>query len=439
MESMIEKLSEEWAANSTDSLSLSLVTDSGKELDFSPVFTYPIFGESETIYGYKDLAMNLKFDSLSLLPYLSVSWSAKLPAALEEPQIVLKEYLSSSTLSDIDLWNTSRSESSFRIPGTKVDSFTDTDGNEFTVYKSTFADELTRELHSRMQIFILLFIEAGSYIDMTDDHWELYMLYHTNNPNLEDNEKKNFKPSFAGFCTVYNYFWYKDAASYDKNNGTSPYTPNIRKRISQFFILPFHQNKRVGSQFFNALFDTFFKDPLIYEISVEDPSEAFDDLRDRCDLTRLAKNGTALSIVNQFLKSKNDIPPEVIKDTGLDEISLEWIANKRFENKMTVRQFDRCVEMILLHYLDEKKSGDQLSLRRFRLLVKRRLYLRNKDTLDDMSPQDRKSKLQETFQAMKDDYKRISGRVKFPEAEKRKINSQTSATSDEQSSKKQKV
>lgn len=420
---MIEKLSEEWALSSNEALKLSLVDEAGTELAFSPAFTYPIYGDSEVVYGYKDLAINLQFDAHSLLPHLAVTWSAKLPAdGIPDPKEIILKYLPESTvLKDQAEWEKKRKEAAeLKIPGEAVATFTDATGAGFTVYKSKFSDPAAKELHDRIQILILLFIEAGSYIDSSDDHWELYTLYKTS-PSSDKEEKsdKPFRPVFAGFSTIYNYFWYADAESYDKPNGTDPYTPYIRKRVSQFVVLPTYQGKQVGGKFYSALFDTFYKDAHIKEISVEDPSEAFDDLRDRCDLTRLVANSTAASIYATFSAEKT-VARDVISETGaVDAFTLAWIHNKRCENKMSVRQFDRCIEMILLYYLENVESVPATAVKRFRLLVKRRLYLRNRDALDDMPPEEKKSKLQETFEALKDDYWRIIGKVTFP-IEKRK-------------------
>lgn len=44
---------------------------------FSPSFVYPIFGEEERIYGYRDLIIKLWFTSGSLRNYLSIEYEGK--------------------------------------------------------------------------------------------------------------------------------------------------------------------------------------------------------------------------------------------------------------------------------------------------------------------------------------------------------------------------
>jgi histone acetyltransferase 1 len=67
---------------------------------------------------------------------------------------------------------------SFNPPGEKIDSYT-VNSNTYTVYKSSLRDQNTIALVDRLQIFILLFIEGGSFIDTSDDRWQIFTLYRT--------------------------------------------------------------------------------------------------------------------------------------------------------------------------------------------------------------------------------------------------------------------
>lgn len=82
-------------------------------------------------------------------------------------------------------------------------------------------------------------------------------------------------------------------------------------------------------------------------MGVEDPSEAFDILRDINDLRWLNEM--------KLLENK----------TALD-IDRQWIEQERKKLKVARRQFLRLIEMLLLHKLDPK---NQEQLKRFRLLV----------------------------------------------------------------------
>lgn len=67
------------------------------------------------------------------------------------------------------------SNPSFKPPGEAVDSYT-VNSKLYTVYKSSLQDEETVRLVNRLQLFVLLFIEGGSYIDINDDRWQIYVL-----------------------------------------------------------------------------------------------------------------------------------------------------------------------------------------------------------------------------------------------------------------------
>ena len=64
----------------------------------------------------------------------------------------------------------------FKPPGEKIDEYS-ANGNSYVVYKSSLADPETVALVDRLQLLILLYIEGGSYIDTSDDRWQIYILF----------------------------------------------------------------------------------------------------------------------------------------------------------------------------------------------------------------------------------------------------------------------
>lgn len=65
----------------------------------------------------------------------------------------------------------------FKPLGEKISEYTrETDGvpHHFEIYKTSFSSAKFREYHSRMQLFVLLFIEGSSFIEDDDDKWEIY-------------------------------------------------------------------------------------------------------------------------------------------------------------------------------------------------------------------------------------------------------------------------
>jgi hypothetical protein len=89
---------QDWAIDSNEAVELTLFTSpASNQLTFHPDYTYPIFGDAETIYGYKGLSITLSFAGWDMKGYLNVSWRQKINPALgidaEDVKETLKEYL----------------------------------------------------------------------------------------------------------------------------------------------------------------------------------------------------------------------------------------------------------------------------------------------------------------------------------------------------------
>ncbi|QPG75468.1 hypothetical protein FOA43_002823 [Brettanomyces nanus] len=361
---------------------------------FKPKFTYPIFGEAEQIFGYKDLRIDLAFDCKSLKPFLNYKFSDKLSSEAKDINKEILPFLpdkgKDAVLKNELEWLAAIDKEDFQIPGECVSEYClpiDTK-NVYRIYKfRPFNDINGLWLHRRMQIFVLLFIEAGSYIDETDPVWEVYCIYKC--------PKDGSKETFVGFTTTYGYWKYPGHKLYDASD--DKIQRRYRKKISQFIVLPPFQGKHHGQNLYKAVVDEWLRDPSVEEITVEDPSEEFDDLRDRCDMERLL-------FERSFMKDLKKLP-----------ISNEWMGEKRKQEKMVPRQFDRCVEMGLVYLKQQKQQKQQIenfSEKEIRLFVKKRLFQKNRDALAELEKADMRDKLQTAYQRIRDDYVRILSRVR---------------------------
>ncbi len=87
--------------NANEALEISLVQPAPTGLrsvaSFNPKLTYSIFGNEETIFGYQNLRINLRYHASDMRPNLTVSSSKKLKAVGDnEPTdipAVLKDFL----------------------------------------------------------------------------------------------------------------------------------------------------------------------------------------------------------------------------------------------------------------------------------------------------------------------------------------------------------
>ncbi|GEQ69659.1 hypothetical protein JCM33374_g3332 [Metschnikowia sp. JCM 33374] len=389
-----------WTASSNEAISIYITDTAGSAQSFSPVFTYPIFGEAETIFGYQDLQIFLCFDAVTFLPFLNVKWSQKLDEVDVDPKEKLLEYLPESTVFKDELkWRDSidAEQKDYQIPGEIVGEPWNKNGETYAIYKLDMSSDRGIELHKRLQILVLLFIEAGTYIEHDDPKWDIYVMYKVTNEKL---------PEIVGFATAYNYWSYPGAAKFDAGE------VQIRKKLSQFIVLPIFQGQLLGADMYAKLYNTWASEDGVLEVVVEDPNESFDDLRDRVDFTRLVETG----------------------QIDLDSFSIQTTQQKGFfesfkaSQKLEKRQSQRLLEMVLLYQLKHGFAKD--SKKEIRLYIKKRLFEKNQEALNGMDEPTRLDKLQTAYLALEDDYYRI--------LEPLKISAKRKATAAEANKKRQK-
>ncbi|KAJ2917657.1 hypothetical protein MD484_g2817, partial [Candolleomyces efflorescens] len=429
----------DWTASSNDALTLSMVrAKEDKETlaegesyqNFHPAFTYPIYGEDETIYGYKDLAIDLRYASGSLAQYLSVSHAEKLAASTtDDPQSTLSEYIPEDYYTDEAkfLQRVEEDATSFRPSGQLIHSYTrlspsakgkkgkgnantqileagSVDVVEYEVYHANWDTPGFREYHRRMQLFILLFIEGGSYIQEEESTWEFVILF--------EKRKRRTPPHlatyhFVGYSSLYPFYCFPE---------------KTRLRLSQFVILPPYQRGGHGSELYRSIYQYVLSQPNIAELTVEDPAEAFEDLRDKNDLTMLLNHeqfmqeafgepvsygGGRVGGVGKAGRSGRGAQEKAhagAKGKIVPPSDKTWIEKWRKDLKIAGRQFQRLVEMLILFKMD---ISDVRTMRAYRLQVKERLYRFNFEVLAQMEKDERHEKLEETFQSVKEDYHRI--------------------------------
>ncbi|KAF8870694.1 histone acetyltransferase type B catalytic subunit [Gymnopilus junonius] len=421
----------DWTEDANEALTLSLVRSSkDKEMladdetyeEFHPSFTYPIYGEDEKIYGYRDLLIDLRLASGSLTQYLSVSYEEKLPSTstVDDVEGTLAKFIPLGYYTDEEAFfkRVEEDADSFRPPGQLIYSYTrqspkssskgkrKRDGEqaldpqsedviEFEVYHATWDTPGFREYHQKMQLFILLYIEGGSYINEDEDPWEFVLLYEKRKRN---DPSHTVTYHFVGYSSLYPFYYYPE---------------RVRLRLSQFVILAPYQRHGHGSELYKAIYQYILKNPNIAELTVEDPAEAFEDLRDKNDLQMLLSN-------EQFMQEAFGV--QTAGSTGRrrksgrgGDLSLGkgklsppadkvWVEKWRKDLKIAGRQFQRLVEMLILLHLN---PSDSAALRAYRLQVKERLYRFNFEILAQLEKEERYEKLEETFQSVREDYHRI--------------------------------
>ena len=311
-------------------------------------------------------------------------------------------------------------------------------GQTYEIWKGSLSDLAVQQLVKRIQILVPFFIEGGTFIELKDsesslERWTVFFLYQKKSVE----HAPEFSPYiFMGYSTVYRYFYFQphpaSPSAAEKQliqyEATSDFELPVaefsfsdlpcRSRISQFVILPPFQGGGNGSRFYNAMFDFYFQQSQTVEITVEDPNEAFDDLRDINDLMRLRKipEFAALRIdTSVIVRAKGHVPNDIVKADILDSL--------RQKMKIAPRQFARVVEMQLLSLIpstvrqslllerpksklpDLKERQHEYHL--WQIFVKNRLYKHNRDTLIQLDRAERIDKLDEALGSVEADYGRL--------------------------------
>ncbi|KOS17852.1 Histone acetyltransferase type B catalytic subunit [Escovopsis weberi] len=433
-----------WFSDSNEALFLTMrAAAKGGPRDlatFHPRFTYSIFGEEERIFGHRDLRVQLRFRANDMRPHLQVSSSSTFPDDPSEVTNVEEVLQAGNYLPQVAYVKRKEFEEAiqatgddWRPPGTLHCGFQMADG-DYEIWQGKLSCPIIKTMVDNTQFLVPLFIEGGSYIgsdpegesdelDLSDaDRWTVWFLYKT--------EKSSFAPdkkayTFVGFASVYRFFYFrapKPAAPADKgweipkgemDMGQLP----CRSRLSQFLILPPFQGKGKGAVFYRTIFEHYQRQPQTHEFTVENPNEAFDDLRDYCDLAFLRKmpEFQALRLDPDVVVPKRGlVPPLIAGQQKLDEI--------RLKAKIAPRQFARVLEMHLMSQLPDSvrptmslddddrpdpSDEDKKLERSWQLVAKQRLYRHNKDVLAQISLRERKEKLHETLGGVELEYARL--------------------------------
>lgn len=459
---------DEWSTNSTECVTLHLSSSGGggnTNLTFEPAFTYPIFGEEEAIFGYKDLRIDITFAAHDLRPRLAITHSQvfKAQGEVEATDILgaLSDFLPEGTYNEGELNGNGEDvvghadAVGFRPPGEKIYGY-EREGQEFEVWCASLADPLAKRILENMQILVPMFIEGGTTLQLEDDwmtkRWKLFLLY-----KVDPEVAATGSPYFlVGYGTSYRVFTLPDRQkplqhdldlfsshqqsldsilpplNSDATQTSNPPTPldlPSRERLSQFLILPPFQHSTHGQTLYNAMYTHLTSPPNIRELTVEDPNEAFDDLRDVCDLRRLrAHNGGFAS-----LRINADIPAASLAANATipTDLIVDGVVRERVqrETKIMPRQFDRLVEMHTLSFIPSAhRSRSRLTRKErssnkfdrayylWRLFAKQRLYVHNRDQLVQVERGERGEKLEAALDGVVEGYVGVLERVERMES-----------------------
>lgn len=460
LERQIEEQVGEWSTNSNDCFNISVVRGDGSEhAAFQPAFTYPIFGEEEAIFGYQDLSINLTFAAHNLRPKLDVTYGKIFSAIGNIKPTDVKEVLHDFLPEEaFDVAGEDDTDAAgWTPPGEKIREYT-RDGAKYEIWCASLTDAAAKQVLENMQILVPLFIEGGTTLqldqDWTTQRWKLFLTYQVNDKVAEGSSPY----AFVGFGTSYRVFTfpYRKRPSEEEMNTLqsteakqskalgsdeaqqakilaassddlltalqtegvkSPLDLPSRERLSQFLILPTFQGGGHGQELYNTMYLTLTAPPNVREFSVEDPNEAFDDLRDLCDLRHLRANDPSfanlkvnIDIPADKLKSDAHIPTDLI-------VSGQVTEDIRQRSKIDPRQFGRLVEMQTLSCIPaNNRSRNRITKKErstnehdkayffWRLYAKHRIYIFNRDPLMQLDLEERPEKVEGALDSVLEGY-----------------------------------
>ncbi len=280
------------------------------------------------------------------------------------------------------------------------------------------------EYFSAIQTLSYYYIENASVVHIRDPDWKVLFLFRqhtmtTTAPTLSSSSSATHGYSLVGYVTLFHFH--------------NPYRKPIGGtivRICQVLILPPYQRQKHGHQMLHALYqycsnndndgdtttNTTVVQHNIVEINVEDPAPAFTYLRILVDYERFRNHfpdgfmlphpncGRTVTIQDEaFFKPLTDVKIlsqfQLVLKTTVLQIQILYEIDK-------LRQLQQ-------HIKGSTDSDDQIAplTKRYRLMVKQRLYEQNKESIDE---QMKKQQLEIMYQKVQTQYERILSKTINP-------------------------
>ncbi|CAG9568008.1 unnamed protein product [Danaus chrysippus] len=314
------------------------------ETTFGPEMCHQVFGENENIFGYTDLQIKLYYSAASLQTYLGISYTDKIDPKktgglkADDIEEALKKVLAPGYVTNLDVFvSMLEKDKSFTPHGKLIHTFStipcdSSESRTFEVYYSEVTTPGFLSFHERIQTFLLWYVDAASFINVDDDQWTFFTVF-----EKYRNSVGEYRYSVAAYATVFRYYAYPN---------------NVRPRVSQVLTLPPFRKMGICANLLQAIYSHFIVQPEVVDITVEDPSESFQRIRDFVDV----KNCESLPAF-QPMKLLQGFSPEMINQ-----------ARSKF--KINKKQARRVYEILRLK---NTNTSDKAAYLTYRLDVKNRL------------------------------------------------------------------
>ena len=360
-----------FVCDANDAVSFRLVrtaADMATAEPFEPEFTHQVFREDETIFGFRDLRIDI-FQSAHLFKtYVKVRFAEKVKSTLNPADDVvaaLRAHFGEEMMTDEKAFlETLEADKLARVPagGGEIVAAADAargDGAAKAVdviRAFRLSDSAVYPWHARFEPLILFFIDGASAVDSEDDNWTL--LCATRHEYASDAERAAIVSgasdgapgawSMVAFATVYAFYQYPDRK---------------RARLSQIVVAPPFQRQGLGSALLAATRAVSVKRDFA-DLTVEDPTPQLRRLRDVADVRALgARPAIAAAVAaaarNAAALSKEDVEAYGEKARAALRCPAAVKSEARDALKVCAPQLARCWEALL--FLFAKKASPQAS------------------------------------------------------------------------------
>ena len=254
---------------------------------FHPAYTNQVFGDGEqpetleTIRGYKGLEVDVWLHATTMTAYAEMRYKAKATLG-RRPDDVLKllaEPFGGTLMTDATAYGAALGQAVVATAAVgRLRAVSRWEGG--AVLLAPRGHPLLKMVVGPTQPVLFFFIDGASIIEL-DDKWEVLLLL--------DGSR------LAGLATLYNYYAWPD---------------RTRLRLSQMLVLPPYQRKGYGTRLIEAI-NALAVERDCLDLTVEDPTEEMQRLRDVADLRRVRALEGAMDAAKQAAAEAfaADMPP----------------------------------------------------------------------------------------------------------------------------------
>ncbi|ETV97841.1 hypothetical protein H310_09180 [Aphanomyces invadans] len=365
------KMSEGTAAN--DAVLICIVNDASNWSDlpsFHPAFTYHAFGKEEIIRGYRGLSIMLRFNARTFDCLVEVNFDERDEGA-DDIIALMANSLPKGFTQDKDVFLRGLADVTSKPFGSLVNAYTKDDKEFATHYAVLYEDDAAAAYFDRMQKLSLWFIEGADDIDVRDGRWSVYVLFDLSRGFLHP----------AGYITVFAF------------NAPVKQIMMQSLRICQVLVLPPYQRQGHGERLVEYIMHQARSQPIVHEVTVEDPVPGFSMLRDLVDVKTCLSHGF-------FGLHPSETPAS--PGRGTQVLKPEDIEAVKKSLKLNKTQIHRCYEVLKLRHVDRANEPEYKA---YRLEVKRRLHALHAEDLGATSSADRrKGLLAKLYESLEADY-----------------------------------